>query len=72
MLALCVGAYKSADGRRIEDRRIVVDVERGRTVDDWKPRRLGGGLGGTRVGGKDKNVLVTGRVGSSRVHDDRG
>eukprot|EP00045_Choanoeca_perplexa_P008484 m.79265 g.79265 ORF g.79265 m.79265 type:complete len:332 (-) comp14513_c0_seq1:619-1614(-) len=65
-------AYKNADGRRIEDRRIVVDVERGRTVDDWKPRRLGGGLGGTRNGGKDKNVRVTGRVGSMRVDDDRG
>eukprot|EP00730_Choanoeca_flexa_P010889 TRINITY_DN21470_c0_g1_i1.p1 TRINITY_DN21470_c0_g1~~TRINITY_DN21470_c0_g1_i1.p1 ORF type:complete len:350 (+),score=34.42 TRINITY_DN21470_c0_g1_i1:72-1121(+) len=64
-------AFKHADGRRIEDRRIVVDVERGRTVDDWKPRRLGGGLGGTRIGGKDKNIRVTGRVGTSRVDDDR-
>lgn len=66
-----LAAYKNADGRRIEDRRIVVDVERGRTVDDWKPRRLGGGLGSTRMGGKDKNILVTGRVGSSRVDDGR-
>ena len=24
----------------------MVDVERGRTVKDWKPKRLGGGLGG--------------------------
>jgi len=31
---------------RIGGRRILVDVERGRTVRDWKPTRLGGGLGG--------------------------
>ncbi|KXJ97678.1 U1 small nuclear ribonucleo protein of 70kDa MW N terminal-domain-containing protein [Microdochium bolleyi] len=34
------------DGIRIKDRRIKVDVERGRTVKGWKPRRFGGGLGG--------------------------
>ncbi|KAI1099163.1 U1 small nuclear ribonucleoprotein of 70kDa MW N terminal-domain-containing protein [Jackrogersella minutella] len=34
------------DGIRIRDRRIKVDVERGRTVKGWKPRRFGGGLGG--------------------------
>ncbi|KAK0621499.1 U1 small nuclear ribonucleoprotein of 70kDa MW N terminal-domain-containing protein [Bombardia bombarda] len=34
------------DGVRIKDRRIKVDVERGRTVKGWKPRRFGGGLGG--------------------------
>lgn len=39
-------AYKTADGRRIEGRRVLVDCERGRTVDNWRPRRLGGGLGG--------------------------
>jgi U1 small nuclear ribonucleoprotein 70kDa len=27
-------------------KKILVDVERGRTVRGWKPRRLGGGLGG--------------------------
>jgi len=42
-------AYKDADGRKINGRRILVDVERGRTVKDWKPRRLGGGLGATRA-----------------------
>eukprot|EP00466_Bigelowiella_natans_P001879 jgi/Bigna1/41889/e_gw1.57.32.1 len=41
-------AYKDADGRKVNKRRILVDVERGRTVKGWKPRRLGGGLGGTR------------------------
>ncbi|KAF3019026.1 hypothetical protein E8E14_013339 [Neopestalotiopsis sp. 37M] len=34
------------DGIRIKDRRIKVDVERGRTVKGWRPLRLGGGLGG--------------------------
>ncbi|CAE6364356.1 unnamed protein product [Rhizoctonia solani] len=39
-------AYKEADGISILGKRILVDVERGRTVRGWKPRRLGGGLGG--------------------------
>ena len=28
-------AYKMADGRKVEGRRVVVDVERGRTVPNW-------------------------------------
>lgn len=28
-------AYKMADGKRIEGKRVVVDVERGRTVPNW-------------------------------------
>jgi U1 small nuclear ribonucleoprotein len=28
-------AYKAADGRKLEGRRILVDVERGRTVENW-------------------------------------
>ncbi|OTF72673.1 U1 small nuclear ribonucleoprotein 70 kDa-like protein, partial [Euroglyphus maynei] len=52
-------AYKHADGRRV-----LVDVERGRTVKGWLPRRLGGGLGdsrstksssGFRNGGEDRD-----------------
>ncbi|CEP16905.1 hypothetical protein [Parasitella parasitica] len=39
-------AYKDADGIKMLGRRILVDVERARTVKGWKPRRLGGGLGG--------------------------
>lgn len=67
-------AYKDADGRKIEDRRIVVDVERGRTVKDWRPRRLGGGLGMTRVGGPDKNITQSGRVQTilDRMEKERG
>lgn len=55
-------AYKHADGKKIDGRRIVVDVERGRTVKSWRPRRLGGGLGGTRRGGPDENIRHSGRV----------
>ncbi|XTI87407.1 RNA-binding domain-containing protein [Cenococcum geophilum] len=39
-------AYKETDGIRIKDKRVLVDVERGRTVSGWRPRRFGGGLGG--------------------------
>ncbi|KAI9366695.1 hypothetical protein DFJ73DRAFT_619251 [Zopfochytrium polystomum] len=56
-------AYKDADGIKLDGRRIVVDVERGRTVKGWKPRRLGGGLGGTRIGGPDVNQRYSGRDG---------
>jgi hypothetical protein len=28
-------AYKASDGRKIEGRRVLVDVERGRTVEGW-------------------------------------
>lgn len=48
-------AYKQADGKKIDNRRVLVDVERGRTVPNWRPRRLGGGLGTTRVGNEDAN-----------------
>jgi len=54
-------AYRRADGKKINGRRIVVDVERGRTVRDWKPRRLGGGLGGTRTGSDKVNIRSSGR-----------
>merc|ERR1712142_1055199 len=54
-------AYKHADGKKIDGRRVLVDVERARTVKGWLPRRLGGGLGGTRRGGPDVNVKHSGR-----------
>ncbi|CAM6040294.1 unnamed protein product, partial [Sphagnum compactum] len=54
-------AYKQADGRKIDNRRVLVDVERGRTVPNWRPRRLGGGLGSTRVGGDEVNQKYSGR-----------
>ena len=49
-LPLRAAAYKHADGKKIDGRRVLVDVERARTVKGWQPRRLGGGLGGTRKG----------------------
>ena len=45
-------AYKFADAMRIDGRAIVVDVERGHTVPNFLPRRLGGGLGATRAADK--------------------
>lgn len=36
-----LAAYKHADGKKIDGRRVLVDVERGRTVKGWHPRRLG-------------------------------
>jgi U1 small nuclear ribonucleoprotein len=37
------------DGRKIDGKRVLVDVERGRTVPNWRPRKLGGGLGSSRL-----------------------
>ncbi|KAI4339085.1 hypothetical protein MLD38_024065 [Melastoma candidum] len=54
-------AYKQADGKKIDGRRVLVDVERGRTVPNWRPRRLGGGLGTSRVGGDDASQRLPGR-----------
>jgi len=56
-------AYKQGDGMKIDGRRVLVDVERGRTVKDWNPRRLGGGLGSTRRGGDEVNMRNSGRDG---------
>ena len=43
-------AYRSAPGLKLNNRKIIVDVERGRTVAGWKPKKAGGGLGKHRVG----------------------
>merc|ERR1712146_273162 len=43
-------AYKQGDGKKIDGRRVMVDVERGRTVEGWLPRRFGGGRGPGRQG----------------------
>ncbi|XP_065909230.1 U1 small nuclear ribonucleoprotein 70 kDa-like [Dysidea avara] len=64
-------AYKYADGKKINDRRVVVDVERGRTVKGWKPRRLGGGLGGSRRGAPTENIKYSGRVDDRDRDKDR-
>ncbi|KAL7035312.1 hypothetical protein ACKWTF_008320 [Chironomus riparius] len=59
-------AYKHADGKKIDSRRVLVDVERARTVKGWLPRRLGGGLGGTRRGGNEVNIKHSGREDNVR------
>jgi len=43
-------AYKEGESKRLglKGGRVLVDVERGRTVKDWRPRRFGGGLGHVR------------------------
>ena len=46
-----------ADGRRIENRKIIVDRELGRTRKDWLPRRLGGGKGDSRRDRKDEEII---------------
>jgi len=50
-------AYKQGDGKKIDGRRVMVDVERGRTVEGWLPRRLGGGRGPGRVGKPSKKKM---------------
>lgn len=63
-------AYKNADGKKIDNRRVLVDVERARTVKGWLSRRLGGGLGGTRRGGPDVNIKHSGREDDRRKGGD--
>merc|ERR550539_709121 len=63
-------AYKHADGKKIDGRRVLVDVERGRTVKGWLPRRLGGGLGGTRRGADHENTRHSGRDDTRSRRDD--
>jgi U1 small nuclear ribonucleoprotein 70kDa len=60
-------AYRAMDGTQLEGRDLVVDVERGHTVPDFLPRRLGGGLGGTRLGGPHQNVTRPGRFDPQRA-----
>ncbi|KAG7211538.1 hypothetical protein KM043_010798 [Ampulex compressa] len=62
-------AYKHADGKKIDGRRVLVDVERARTVKGWLPRRLGGGLGGTRRGGPDVNIKHSGREDNEKERE---
>merc|ERR1712013_470198 len=74
-------AFQHADGLKLNGRRILVDVERGRTVKTWKPRKLGGGLGKSRMektattpggGLSGSGNRTAGTVGSSRDQRDRG
>jgi len=42
-------AFRKSEGRKLDGMRFIVDVERGRTVKNWLPVRLGGGLGGRKA-----------------------
>ena len=46
-------ALGRADGRKVDGRRINVDYERGRTKQEWIPRKLGGGRGDKR---RDRDI----------------
>ena len=71
-------AYKESDGLHIMGKKILVDVERGRTVRGWKPRRLGGGLGGRpkrlepAPAAPPSRGSFRGAFGGSRGFSDRG
>ena len=54
---LCVGAVRQMDGRKIDQHRIIVDRELGRTKKTWVPRRLGGGKGESRRDRKDEQLI---------------
>ncbi|KAI8092611.1 uncharacterized protein BX664DRAFT_384155 [Halteromyces radiatus] len=45
-------AYRDAHGRLLDNHRILVDYEHGRTMKGWIPRRLGGGFGGKKESGQ--------------------
>lgn len=60
-------AFMDGDGMKIEGKRILVDIERGRTVNTFRPRRLGGGLGTTRLGPKHLNQKYPGRDPRARM-----
>lgn len=57
---------------QILGKRILVDVERGRTVRGWKPRRLGGGLGGRPKKEPENIPRPSGGGGRGGFGGDRG
>lgn len=63
-------AYKQADGKKIDGRRIIVDTEKGRASRGWRPRRLGGGIGYSRASHEEKR-LIREREASLRGDRDR-
>lgn len=42
-------AYKTANYRKIDGHKVIVDYERGRTLLTWRPRRFAGGKGYLRL-----------------------
>ncbi|GAW81587.1 U1 small nuclear ribonucleoprotein 70 kDa [Plasmodium gonderi] len=68
-------AYNLADGKKIDNRRILVDIERGRTVKNWVPRRLGGGKGPARGSDERKkinhNINWTALINKDKYRNDK-
>ena len=45
-------AYERMQGKALDGVPVLVDWERGRLMPGWRPRRLGGGLGGKKQSGQ--------------------
>lgn len=45
-------AFRKGQGIFIDNQKILVDFERCRTQKGWKPRRVGGGIGGVKKSGQ--------------------
>lgn len=45
-------AFRDAHGQQLDGQAMLVDYERARIMPGWKPRRLGGGLGGRKESGQ--------------------
>ena len=53
-------SYKTSQNLILDNQKIIVDFERGRLQKNWKPRRIGGGLGGQKSSGQmrfEKNIF---------------
>ncbi|CAG8516945.1 5253_t:CDS:2 [Acaulospora morrowiae] len=48
----CQDAYVNSYKMTIDDRQVLTDYERGRVMEGWVPRRLGGGFGGRKESGQ--------------------
>ncbi|KAL1428162.1 hypothetical protein MTO96_016962 [Rhipicephalus appendiculatus] len=64
MSGTCTRPTSMLTGRRLMGAGCWSTSRGGRTVKGWLPRRLGGGLGGTRRGGPDVNTKHSGREDS--------
>lgn len=62
---------KNPENSTIDGYQVIVDVERGRTVSNWKPRRLGGGPPRSAVRSSYAASSSASTSKSSRYHDDQ-
>jgi U1 small nuclear ribonucleoprotein len=65
-------AYSRMKGRTIDDAAILVDVERGRTVKEWRPRRLGNLNQTPRVNKPKKSVIRQQEAAAALERRERG